>query len=236
MTNPAPRAGSVVKKKAGPLDTQEAKTPEHESIYRRLREMILFGEVEPGQPLTIMGLRDAVGAGMTPVREAIRRLTAEGALSSQGNRRINVPVLTLNHLEEIRFARLAIEPELARRAATKVDSALLNDLEVIDRHVDDAILRGDIRAYLEHNHRFHFRLYSQAGTEVLQTIAESLWMRVGPSLRIVCGRFGTANLPDYHTETRDALAAGDPPNVKAAIERDIRQGLEQIRLSITESA
>ena len=63
-----------------------------------------------------------------------------------------------------------------------------------------------------------------------------LWLRVGPSLRIVCGRYGTSNLPDQHGLALDALAAGDPPKVRAAMEQDIAQGLNQIRQSIAESA
>ena len=50
------------------------KPPAHELVYRRLREMILCGELEPGQAITIQGLVATLGAGMTPVREAIRRL------------------------------------------------------------------------------------------------------------------------------------------------------------------
>jgi DNA-binding GntR family transcriptional regulator len=54
---------------------------------------------------------------MTPVREAIRRLTAEGALLPQGNRRVAVPELSAEMLEQVAFARLAIEPKLAELAA-----------------------------------------------------------------------------------------------------------------------
>ncbi|PRY26147.1 GntR family transcriptional regulator [Aliiruegeria haliotis] len=218
------------------MNTQEGKTPEHQAIYERLRDMVLFGEVAPGQPVTIMGLRDAIGAGMTPVREALRRLTAEGALAALGNRRIIVPELTANQLEEIRFSRLSIEPELARRAAERADDALMEDLRRLDRGVDEAIATGNIQSYLEQNYRFHFRLYAQADAEVLQTIANGLWMRVGPSLRIVCGRFGTSNLPDQHGVAMDALAEGDPMKVCAAIEQDISQGLDQIRMAMEETA
>mgnify|MGYP001820003936 CR=1 FL=1 len=217
------------------MTTQEPKTPEHQAIYQRLRDLILFGEVEPGQPVTIMGLAERIGAGMTPVREAIRRLTAEGALMALGNRRICVPVLTENHLEQIAFARLTVEPELAFRAAMTVDNKLISDLTTIDGKVDTAIANGHVRGYLEQNYHFHFHLYERAGAEVLETLAKGLWLRVGPSLRIVCGRYGTSNLPDQHGAALDALAAGEPHKVKAAIELDIAQGLDQIRQSMAES-
>ena len=74
----------------GPSDP--VRLPAHELVYRDIRDQILFGEFEPGQPVTIQGLTDALGVGMTPVREALRRLTAEGALEFLGNRRIAVPV------------------------------------------------------------------------------------------------------------------------------------------------
>ncbi|WP_232829344.1 GntR family transcriptional regulator [Tropicimonas sp. IMCC34043] len=214
------------------MNTQEGKKPEHEAIYRRLRDMILFGEVEPGQPVTIMGLTESIGAGMTPVREAIRRLTAEGALSVLGNRRICVPILSVADLEEIRYARLAIEPELAFQAAKNVDSTLIRDLTAIDDQVDLAIKRGNVRTYLEQNHRFHFRLYREARAQVLQALAASLWLRVGPSLRVVCGLYGTSNLPDEHSRAIDALTLGDPLKVRAAMEQDICQGLDQIRSTL----
>ncbi|MDH5797807.1 MAG: GntR family transcriptional regulator, partial [Paracoccaceae bacterium] len=70
--------------------------------------MILFGDLAPGQAVTIKGLCEDVGAGMTPVREAIRRLTAEGALDFLGNRRVCVPELTLSQLDELAFARCSV--------------------------------------------------------------------------------------------------------------------------------
>ncbi|WP_245758814.1 GntR family transcriptional regulator [Tropicimonas isoalkanivorans] len=216
------------------MTTQEAKTPEHEAIYQKIRDMILFGEVAPGEPLTIQGLCGRLGAGMTPVREAIRRLTAEGALTALGNRRLCVPRMTLNHLEQIGFARRAIEPELARRAAERADDTLILDLRAIDARLDLAIARGDVQGYLEQNFRFHFRLYEHAGADVLLALASGLWTRVGPSLRIVCGRFGTSNLPDQHDAALDALESGEEHKVSAAMEEDIGQGLEQIRLSLDE--
>ena len=59
-------------------DDSHRKVPSHEVTYCRLRDMILFGQLAPGQPVTIQGLTAMLGAGMTPVREAVRTLAAQG--------------------------------------------------------------------------------------------------------------------------------------------------------------
>lgn len=195
--------------------------------------MILFGELAPGQAVTIQGLVSDLDAGMTPVREAIRRLTAEGALQFMGNRRVCVPELTLPQLEELSYARQAIEPQLAYMAAERMVPATIARLEAIDDSLNSAVRRGDVKAYLEHNHRFHVTLYEQAGAGILFSIAQMLLLRGGPSLRVVCGRLGTNGLPDKHQQALEALRSGSAQDVADAIRDDVSQGIEQIRMTLT---
>nr|WP_114284076.1 GntR family transcriptional regulator [Candidatus Halocynthiibacter alkanivorans] len=216
------------------VDVIRKKLPTHEVIYRQIREMILFGELTPGQAVTIQGLIELLGAGMTPVREAIRRLTAEGALEFQGNRRVCVPELTLSQLEELAFARLSVEPHLAYLAAKRMSSAEIVKLTEIDNALNTAISKGDVRGYLEHNYRFHAALYEISEAKILLSIANMLWLRIGPSLRVVCGRFGTSNLPDMHEEALLAMRSGDAEAVARAIKADIQQGVKQVRLSLSD--
>ena len=214
------------------MHSQVIKLPEHQAIYHQIRDRILFGDLVPGQPVTIEGLRELIGCGMTPVREAIRRLTAEGALEAGGNRRVRVPEITCEMLDQLGFARISIEPHLAELGARRMTDDCLKALIGFDKAVDAAIETGDIGAYLENNYRFHFTLYDQAEAPVLAKIAASLWLQMGPSLRIVCGRFGTANLPDKHSEALRSLASGQAKACALAIEDDIRQGLGQVRLTL----
>ncbi len=209
-----------------------AKLPEHEKAYRALREMILYGELKPGQAVTIQGLIGTLGMGMTPVREAIRRLTSQGALVFQGNRRVSVPVLNLRQWDEIAFLRLAVEPRLASQAIVNIDKNSLLGLRKTDDLLNRAIASGDVRLYLEHNTRFHMDLYARSGADVLLSVADNLWLRGGPPLRVVLGRFGTANLPDKHAEALAAIEAGDADALGAAIRADILQGIEQVRLRL----
>jgi DNA-binding GntR family transcriptional regulator len=214
-------------------DESPRKVPSHEVTYCRLRDMILFGQLTPGQPVTIQGLTATLEAGMTPVREAIRKLTAEGALDLQGNRRVCVPQLTASQLDELAFARLTIEPKLAFMAARNLTAGDVSRLTRIDADINEAIATGDVHRYLMNNFRFHFTLYEHAGAPILLSLAQMLWLRFGPSLRVVCGRYGTSNLPDRHDEALAAMRAGDAEAVATAIREDIEQGISQVKLSLT---
>jgi DNA-binding GntR family transcriptional regulator len=216
------------------MDADNRKIPSHEVTYARLRDMVLYGHLEPGQPVTIQGLVGDLGAGMTPVREAIRRLMAEGALLPQGNRRVSVPHLTPGLLEQVAFARLTIEPKLAALAAAELTPGLIDRLQAIDNSVDRAIREGNIPAYLAANHAFHFALYEASDATILVDMARSLWLRFGPSLRVVCARYGQAALPDRHSEALAAMRAGDAAALAGAIERDIAQGVDQVRQAIAQ--
>jgi len=212
------------------------KTPAHETVYRDLRDRILFGDLAPGQAVTIQGLVADLQVSMTPVREAIRRLTAEGALKFKDNRRVSVPVLDPARFNELAFARLAVEPQLAEMAAQKIDKAGISALGRIDDRVDDAIRTGDVHGYMQANYMFHFTLYGHAESHVLLPIAQSLWLRYGPLSRIICGRYGTSNLKDRHEEALALLAVGDAKGVAEAIRNDIRDGFDIVHASFEDSA
>ncbi len=211
------------------INNSGAKAPTHLRVYKRVRDMILFGDLAPGAPVTIQGLSDDLQAGITPVREAIRRLTTEGALEFLGNRRVCVPVLTEEKLEELAFARLALEPKLAYWAALVLSPASIKALEEIDDALGDAVDYGNVHDYLFQNHRFHMTIYQAAKKPELLSIVERLWLGVGPSMRVICGRFGTHNLPDLHQILLEALRNGDPVAVEQAMRDDIEQGIETIR-------
>ena len=214
------------------FQSQPKKQPEHDVIYQALKDMILFGDFIPGQPLTIMNLAETLGASATPIREAIRRLTAERALETQENRRVAVPHMTSALLEELDFLRLTIEPELARRAAPHVTPAEIDALERHDDELEHAINIGDVKLYMKANYAFHFTLYQRAEAPTLLKVAESIWLQIGPALRVGCGRFGTAKLTDQHMETTKALRNGKFDRVSTSIREDIIQGMDFVRHSL----
>ena len=205
-----------------------AKIPTHQAVFLRLRDAILFGELAPGQAVTLLGLTEMLGVGMTPVREALRRLVAQGALEMHGNRRVTVPELTQNNVSELEFIRLSLEPELTRRFAQRANSQSIFKLRQIDGLLNTAIQMGDVSGYLRQNHTFHATIYAGANAPIMADAADQLWLRFGPSLRVVCGRFGTQNLPDKHQELLQALDDGNAIAAGVAMTGDIQQGMVQI--------
>ncbi len=203
----------------------ERKMPEHQAVYEKLRDCLVLGSFAPGEPLTIQKLTNFLEAGMTPVREAMRRLIAENVLQILDNRRVIVPVLTRSQMEDIYFMRLNIESELTRRACKSFKKQYITELSCMDVEVDRAIERGDVEAYLESNKAFHFYLYEAAESPILLNVVESLWAQIGPSLRVVSGRYGTANLPDKHSDLIAALSKNDELAAVEALKADLSQGL-----------
>lgn len=95
-----------------------------------------------------------------------------------------------------------------------------------------AIESGHIHSYLDQNSNFHFTIYRATNMPILLSIAKSLWMRSGPSLREVFGRFGTSNLPDNHEMAINAQRAVHADAITNAIELDIQQGVDQIQMAL----
>jgi DNA-binding GntR family transcriptional regulator len=206
--------------------------PAHAQVYLRLRDMVLYGDLKPGQAVTIQGLTTRLDAGMTPVREAIRRLISQGALELQGNRRVSVPLLSAAGISEIIVAREWLDPYLMRRALANATPDDIAAMTALDSALDSAILGGDLRGYLELNHQFHLMLYTLAQSPILADLAQGLWLRFGPSMRVLCGRLGTQNLPDNHKTALDAMRAGDADGAAEAICQDVRQGMNLLRDSL----
>ncbi len=222
--------------KSGAQSGAGAGLPAHQLIYTELRELILFGEIAPGEAVTIQGLCTRLGAGMTPVREAIRRLISEGALEFQGNRRVCVPLLTPAKVAEIIFARQWLESHLALRAAERATPDDLRALAQIDSALDRAIDRGELHAYLQQNYLFHGKIYQIADAPILAEMAERLWLRFGPSLRVMIGRVGTQNQPDKHRALMDCIRTGDAEGAARAMREDMLQGMEHVRAMLERGA
>ncbi|WP_108819838.1 GntR family transcriptional regulator [Pseudovibrio sp. Alg231-02] len=207
--------------------------PVHEQVYRQLRERILFGGFLPGKAVTLRGLAEELGVSAMPVREAVRRLIAENALELHGNRRVSIPDVCEDIIDEIWSARRLLEVELASKALVYLKDEDIQVLQGIDDQIDVALETGDVEGYMRGNYEFHFYLYSKSRSEILIKLVKNLWVQFGPFMRLVYGRSGTANLDDQHKQALEALKMHDQTALKVALEEDIAQGMGFIRESLS---
>ena len=131
----------------------------HERVYRTLRTRIMHGEIAPGTALTLRGVGKEFDVSMTPAREAVRRLVAEGALFLSSSGRVSTPELSNERIEELATLRAMLEPELASRALPRAHFALIERLETINNGVSQMVARHDATGYIRMNLEFHRTLY-----------------------------------------------------------------------------
>src|SRR5690348_14272577 len=125
-------------------------------VYRQVADMILDGEIAPGESVTIQALADAFGVSAMPVREALIRLTAAGALTLITGRSMGIPRLNAAQLEDLRNVRMEVEGLAAEWAARNIDAQRLEQLGSTYDRLDEAVSAGDTKAYLRANRIFHF--------------------------------------------------------------------------------
>ena len=200
-----------------------------DSVYRQLRQALILGRFDPGQVMTIAALSQSFGTSHTPVREALRRLGAEGALDSRANGSAYVPPVTRASLDDICRARIALERLATELAAAAITPAELDALERLEAaHASTSHLQN-VAEMLERNRDFHFMIYRAARSDVLLPLIDSLWLRYGPFMRLLSDHMAPQLALGVHEPFMAghraivaALRARDPVAAGAAMESDIR--------------
>ena len=201
----------------------------HDKVYRALRTRILHGEMAPGEALTLRGIGKSYGVSMTPAREAVRRLVAEGALSLSSSGRVSTPELSNERIEELASLRAMLEPELASRALPRAHFALIDRLDAINQNVSQMIARHDAAGYIRMNLEFHRTLYLRAQAPAMLAMTETVWLQLGPTMRALYGRLNRTEPPPHHRLILSALRAGDEPGLRLAVRTDVTQGLRLLK-------
>ncbi len=201
----------------------------HDRVYRALRTRILHGEMAPGQALTLRGIGAEFDVSMTPAREAVRRLVAEGALSLSSSGRVATPLLSNERIEELASLRALLEPELASRALPRAHLALIERLETINARVGQMVARHDAAGYIRMNLEFHRTLYLRAQAPAILALTETVWLQLGPTMSSLYGRLNRSDPPAHHKMILGALKAGDEPGLRLAVRTDATQGLRMLK-------
>jgi DNA-binding GntR family transcriptional regulator len=178
-----------------------------DQVYEAIRERISNGSLPRGARVHQEDLALELGVSRTPVREALRRLAAEGLVEMRTNRGARVADVDQGGMLSAYDARLVVEPGAARLAASR---RLAEPLARMRAAVADQrrAVRSVQRSF-EANREFHLALVAASGNEYLVALAERLWVaRIG----------ATIYERQVETQERMLLDVGEHEQILAAIE------------------
>ena len=204
-------------------------------VYQDLREMIMSGQLQPGERLTLVGMAAALGTSVMPVREAVNKLAADAALEILPNKSVRVPVLTRSGFKELVVVRLVVEGLAVETAASRITADQLGRLAELEQAFcrEIALSEPDVNQIIQINKQFHFTAYAAAQMPVLSSLIEGLWLRIGPVLNLDLRNSRSrrrSDLPSVtaHRALLAAMRAGDGAAARTALALDINGAAELI--------
>ncbi|HEX4011551.1 MAG TPA: GntR family transcriptional regulator [Solirubrobacteraceae bacterium] len=203
-------------------------------IHAQLRKDISQGVYPPG-PIHLKPLAERFSVSVVPVREALRRLEAEGLVSFDGKRRIVINALNEQELDEIFAIRGELESLALRRAARRLSSdeyqlAKLEDMiQLMDAQEEDP------DGWRDTNREFHASLYEAAEMPRLWSIVSSLWVASEPYLRIyVTAVDSLRSAQDQHRAILRQVRAGDAEHAEVTLREHLADTWQVVQQRIRE--
>ena len=194
----------------------------HESLVAPLREMILQGELRPGEKVPEEELCERFGVSRTPIREALKVLAAEGVLQILPHRGAIVARITEEQIEELFPIMASLERLaglLACQNATDADVARMRALHermIACYEADDEV------EYLRHNRLIHEGFFTIAGNATLSAFYQQILTRIHACRFVVRkSREHWQAAVAEHTQMIEALAARDAPRLAAILETHV---------------
>lgn len=201
-------------------------------VHDALTEMLLSGELRPGDRLSMRDLAERLGVSVMPVRDAVAKLVAQQALAVLPNRAVAVPLLTRVGFRDLTEVRVHNETHAAALAAARASPAEIAALRRADAAFEAALTALDAKPAVAANKTLHFIVYDAAGSATLSRVIRALWLKAGPiinlDLEASARRRRTAASRAWHAQLLAAIEARDGVAAAEAIEADIRSASEFI--------
>jgi DNA-binding GntR family transcriptional regulator len=192
--------------------------PLRQSVYDALIDLIVGGELPPGQHMVETDLARQLGVSRQPIREALHRMEAEGWVDLRPSQGAFVHVPTDSEVDELLDVRALLEAEtagLAARAASPDQVATLREICAGGRAAAE---QGDVDAAVAANDSFHAEIATIAGNSVLAELADIVARRVQWYYRMVAPARGRDSWAE-HGDMTDAIEAADPEQAKLLARR-----------------
>ncbi|HUD30246.1 MAG TPA: GntR family transcriptional regulator [Novosphingobium sp.] len=205
-----------------------------EQVADFLREGIISGRIPRGARLKQQEIATMLNTSITPVREALKLLAAEGYVLGDSYRGATVAPFDIEASSEVLSLRILLETQLVRGAVEKVTAADIADLRVMAGEFASAFEAGDNEAARAANYRFHHRMFEIARMPQTLHFVQILWARYPFDLiNRLKGRVSRA--ADEHDDMLAALIAGDTAAAMLATRQHIEAGFRELRDSVAQT-
>lgn len=211
----------------------EFKTKENQ-VADYLREGIIAGRFPRGARLKQQELALLLKTSITPVREALKLLEAEGYVAGDDYKGAIVAPFDIEASREVLELRILLETRLVRGAVERAAAADIAELKQLANAFSAAFEAGDNETARAANYRFHHRMYETARQPQTLHFVQILWARYPfDVINRVAGRISRA--AGEHGKILAALIAGDAAEAMLATRQHIEAGWQELRDSTAEA-
>lgn len=211
-------------KQDNPYQNPSSGVTAEEEAYSYILAGIRKGDYRPGDRIKAEDIASSIGLSRMPVREALRRLSAEGLLIMRPNRGATVCTLTRADIEEIFEMRAVLEGLAVRVGTPRLDDNAIDDLENLLARMERSRHRKDA-AWLAYHRQFHEYICGLSGRPRLLRQIRSLHTALEPYLRVWFVNTEmpvSANAQKEHREIIEAMRNGDPWSAEAVMQEHVR--------------
>ncbi len=182
----------------------------HEATFQKLRLLLVEGKIAPGSKLNERELAESLNVSRTPIREAIRRLAADGLVELITNRGAIAIQLSLENVIHTFDVIAQLEGFSGELAATNISNTTLSELEALQYEMMASYARRDLSSYYKLNLRIHHLINQAADNPVLTQLFSQVNARI-EALRFRSNQDGVKweKAVEEHQEMLDALKARD---------------------------
>lgn len=206
-----------------------------EKVADFLREGIIAGVYPRGSRLKQADIAEQLNLSITPVREALKILEAEGYVNRDSYRGASIVPFDAAASEEILQLRLLLEARLVQGAVEKAAARDIDELHALEAEFEKAFESGDRAAARGVNYRFHRRLYDIADMPHTLHFVQILWARYPFDLINAVGGRGDRAAQE-HKEILNALTSRDVQATVLAMRKHIESGWDVLQSAASESA
>lgn len=199
--------------------------PEEVATY--VRELIMSGQVKPGEFLRTEPIAEAVGVSNTPVREGLLSLRSEGFVELVPRRGFVVAPVSRQDIRDLFWAQAQFSSELAARAAKKITPEQIERLESINKDFEKAVEARDQETVARLGHDFHRQINLAADSHRLTLLLSSVVKHLPNRFYASIEEHVTATRND-HAELVQALRGRHARKARTIAEQHILEGADSV--------